>query len=34
MARDCTHSGKCGAKNHKGGSSHGWCKYCKICNPR
>jgi hypothetical protein len=33
MARDCSHSGKCGTKNHSGTSSHGWCKYCKKCNP-
>jgi len=27
-----THSGKCGTGGHKG-NGHGWCKWCKICNP-
>ena len=30
----CTHSGKCGTGNHTGNSGHGWCQFCKICNPK
>lgn len=29
----CNHSGTpCGTKYHSG-SGHGWCYYCKRCNP-
>lgn len=31
-ARDCSHSGRCGAKNHTGTGSHdSYCKNCKTC---
>ena len=31
----CTHpaSVRCGAGSHRG-TGHGWCYYCKKCNPR